>query len=148
MMFVEGPFASTANDNDILFEAIESHQDLKDFLCIAANHGIVLVDRGFNHTSQVFEDANVSADYRIPGWTDDRGKFSARDIMIQYEITSARAVVEQAHAMWRLFRWFCREVSNTLMPPLVTSGRTPLKDYTKVGFVLSNFMFKPPRCHE
>ena len=93
MMFVYGPFPASASDNSILFAAITNNKSLHSFLSIAEKKGVVLVDRGFNHTDQVFEQAKVPARYRIPGWTDEAGKFSAFDIITQYEITSARAVV-------------------------------------------------------
>ena len=145
MIFVYGPFPASASDNSILYGAIVDNQDLHSFLSIAKRNGIVLVDRGFNHTDQVFEKAGIPARYRIPGWTDNEGKFSAIDIVVQYEITSARAVVEQAHAMWRKFRWFSHEVPLTQVPPLITNKRSPLKDYVITGFVLSNFFYNPPR---
>ena len=68
-MFYYGPFGATMSDNDILSQAIKDSQDLKEYLNLHQRKGLVLLDRGFNHTDQVFEKLSIHAKFKIPGWT-------------------------------------------------------------------------------
>lgn len=93
-----------APDNDILFTRIKHNPKLKTYLNLAGKRGVILVDRGFNHTDQVLQRGEVEAGYRIPGWLDGDKVFSSN------EITSARATVEQFHGIWRRFTLFKHEI--------------------------------------
>ena len=164
LMFYYGPFGATMSDNDILSQAIKDSQDLKEYLNLHQRKGLVLLDRGFNHTDQVFEKLSIHAKFKIPGWTgqsppslllslslypnskaDQSGKFSAKDIQKQYDLTSDRAVVEQFHGVWRRFVFFQLEVPMTQVPKQPTNDRSPLKDYMTVSLALANYFYNSSR---
>ena len=160
LMFYYGPFGATISDNDILSQAIKDNKDLMDYINIHGKRGLVFLDRGFNHTDQVFEKFSIECKFKIPGWTgkslslsiltlstnlDQSGKFSARDIQKQYALTSDREVVEQFHGAWRRFVYFQLEVPMSQIPEQPSNSRSPLADYVAVTFALANYFYNPSR---
>lgn len=145
LLFKYGPFGANSSDNSILSQAINDNPALKDYLNMVQKDGMVFLDRGFNHTDQVFEKHGILAHFKIPGWTDQAGKFSATNIQKQYDLTSDRAVVEQFHGAWRRFTYFQLEVPMTQVPQQPTNNRSPMCDLVTVSMALSNYLYLASR---
>jgi hypothetical protein len=112
---------------------------------MAGISGIVLLDRGFNHVrEQVFPNNGIRAKVKLPGWTDEKGLFSAQDIAVQVGITRPRAVIECMHAVWRRFGFFKQKYKMSQVPATVQHGRSPMAEYVRMAFALANYLYNPP----
>lgn len=148
LVFSFGPFAAATSDNDILGTCLANNAGLRDYLNLAGDKGVLIADRGFNHLEQVFEKHGLKLSFRIPGWTDADGVFSARDVKTQYEITEERAVVEQFHAVMRRYRKWQLSSSLSTLAPSKKTNQSPLHIDFLCTLALANYCYKPPRASE